>query len=147
MVRTAAQLCLDLLREKGYKITHQRKIIIEEALKPCNICAQSKEIYFQVRKKDPSIGIATVYRTLLIMNNENIKEMLYHNAFVPNDKDKICIQNVCPSCGKITVIDVKEAEDGMKVVLEKAKLDYLSCRIHMVSVCDLCKTNEKNKAC
>lgn len=53
---------LQKLREEGYRITNQRKLIIDTIL--ANDCSCCKEIYYQVHKKDPDIGVATVYRMI-----------------------------------------------------------------------------------
>lgn len=53
---------LQKLREKGYRITNQRRLIIDMIL--ANDCSCCKEIYYQVHKKDPAIGVATVYRMI-----------------------------------------------------------------------------------
>ena len=50
------------LREQGFRITKQRKLIIGAILEhDCSCC---KEIYYQVREKDQTVGIATVYRMI-----------------------------------------------------------------------------------
>ncbi len=53
---------LQQLRNQGYRITNQRKLIIDTMLE--NECSCCKELYYQAHKKDPSIGIATVYRMI-----------------------------------------------------------------------------------
>lgn len=53
---------LQKLREEGYRVTNQRRLIIEALL--ANDCSCCKEIYYQVHKKDPDIGVATVYRMI-----------------------------------------------------------------------------------
>ncbi len=53
---------LQKLRDKGYRITNQRKLIIDTIL--ANDCSCCKEIYYQVHKKDSDIGAATVYRMI-----------------------------------------------------------------------------------
>jgi Fur family ferric uptake transcriptional regulator len=63
-------LIINELRKRGMKITGQRKIIIEMILKSkCSCC---KEIYYQVQMKDSSIGIATVYRMVKILEELGI---------------------------------------------------------------------------
>ncbi len=56
---------LKKLKEQGKRITRQRimllDIILEES---CSCC---KEVYYKAIKLDPSIGIATVYRMLNLM--------------------------------------------------------------------------------
>lgn len=53
---------LSKLRECGLRITNQRQLIIDCILKNEFSCC--KEIYCQVCKIDPTIGIATVYRMI-----------------------------------------------------------------------------------
>lgn len=51
---------LELFRQKGMRVTKQRKLILDIVFEhECTCC---KEIYYQASKKDKSIGIATVYR-------------------------------------------------------------------------------------
>lgn len=51
---------LKALRAQGFRITNQRKIVIDIILeKDCSCC---KEIYYQAVKLDSKIGIATIYR-------------------------------------------------------------------------------------
>ena len=50
------------LREKGFRITKQRELLIDIILEENHSCC--KEIYVLAHKKDPGIGTATVYRTV-----------------------------------------------------------------------------------
>ena len=51
---------LNELKKNGYRITTQRKVLIDIILEDeCSCC---KEIYYKAAKRDPSIGMATVYR-------------------------------------------------------------------------------------
>lgn len=53
---------IEKLREQGFRITKQREILIEIILNEEFGCC--KEVYYLALKKDPGIGIATVYRTM-----------------------------------------------------------------------------------
>ncbi|MCD7725310.1 MAG: transcriptional repressor [Clostridiales bacterium] len=75
------QYIIAKLKERGFRITNQRKLIIDCIL--ANEFSCCKEIYCQVCKIDPSIGIATVYRmvnTLEDIGAINRKNM-YHVCF------------------------------------------------------------------
>ncbi len=63
---------LQRLREEGYRITNQRRLIIETIL--ANDCSCCKEIYYQVHKKDPDIGVATVYRMVKTLEDIGVVE-------------------------------------------------------------------------
>ena len=58
------------LKKRGFKITNQRKLIIEMILK--NKCSSCKEIYYKAVMKDPTIGIATIYRMVRILEEIGI---------------------------------------------------------------------------
>ena len=51
---------LQELRKNGCRITNQRQLLIDIILQ--DECCCCKEIYYQAIKKDPTIGMATVYR-------------------------------------------------------------------------------------
>lgn len=59
------QLVLEELKKRNCRITAQRKLIIDIILE--NKCSCCKEIYYQAIKKDATIGIATVYRVLALL--------------------------------------------------------------------------------
>jgi Fur family ferric uptake transcriptional regulator len=56
------QIIFDKLERAGFRITKQRKLLIDIILS--NEYSSAKEIYHAVNKKDPTIGIATVYRMI-----------------------------------------------------------------------------------
>ena len=56
------EMIIKKLRENGCRITKQREILLDIILQ--EDCACCKEIYYQVREKDQTVGIATVYRMI-----------------------------------------------------------------------------------
>lgn len=53
---------MEQLRNQGFRITRQRKLLIDIILgETCSCC---KEVYVLASKRDPGIGMATVYRTV-----------------------------------------------------------------------------------
>ena len=56
---------MNRLRQAGCRITKQRKIILDIILQEeCTCC---KEIYFLAPKRDPNIGMATIYRMINLL--------------------------------------------------------------------------------
>lgn len=64
------ELVIEKLRSHGCRITNQRRILIDIILE--HDCASCKEIYYLASKKDPSIGIATVYRMMRTLEEYGI---------------------------------------------------------------------------
>ena len=58
--RMQKELVLQRLKEKGCRITKQRKILLDIILQ--EECASCKEIYYKAVSTDSTIGVATVYR-------------------------------------------------------------------------------------
>ena len=56
-----------LLREKGYKITKQRKAVLDIVMEHDGEHLSSQEIYELVKQRCPDVGVATVYRTLPVL--------------------------------------------------------------------------------
>ncbi len=82
------------MRRRGYRITEQRKILVDVILKDqCRCC---KEIYYEAAKKDPSMGIATVYRTVGALQDMGILRRDYSRpvlsgAWECEKKCKVCL--------------------------------------------------------
>ncbi|MDY6325209.1 MAG: transcriptional repressor [Catonella sp.] len=51
-----------LLRKKGYRLTRQRKVIVDVIFS--RKFENCKDIYTEVVSRDSNIGLATVYRTI-----------------------------------------------------------------------------------
>ena len=56
---------MDILRASGCRITHQRETIVRVILTGEH--STTKEIYNVVRKMDPNVGFATVYRMVSLL--------------------------------------------------------------------------------
>ncbi len=55
------------LKKDGYRITSQRKLLVEVILS--NEHSSCKEVYFAARELDDKVGIATVYRTVQLLED------------------------------------------------------------------------------
>ena len=99
----------DALRERGYRITPQRMLILD-VLKDSDRHISAEEIHAQVHDEYPHINISTVYRTLELLTNLGLVtktdlgegRVRYHHA----EKGKHH-HLVCENCG--AVIDVDES--------------------------------------
>ena len=72
---------LQELKNRGKRITKQRKLMVEVIAD--KKVGDFKEIYFEISKKDPGIGQATVYRMLLTL--EEIGAIQRVQGYVVND--------------------------------------------------------------
>ena len=65
MAEMQKELVLQKLREKGCRITKQRRMLLDVILQ--EECASCKEIYYKAKKEDDSIGMATIYRMINLL--------------------------------------------------------------------------------
>ena len=68
---------LEKLAENGFRITPQRKLVIEVILSGEYTCP--KEIHYYASLKDPRIGIATVYRVVQTLEDLGVisRKLMY----------------------------------------------------------------------
>lgn len=59
------QATINRLKKNGYRITNQRKMLLDIII--CNENSSCKEIYFAAKQIDSRVGIATVYRTVQLL--------------------------------------------------------------------------------
>lgn len=103
----------DRLKETGFKITPQRRAIIEILLKHENEHLSSEEIYDLVRVDCPEIGLATVYRTMQLLDEINVISKLNLDdgcvRYELSVDEEDCHHHhhlICSKCNKI--MEVKE---------------------------------------
>lgn len=106
------EVILEKLRQKGCRITKQRKVLIDVILDGgCTCC---KEIYFMAIKKDPNIGMATIYRMVNLL--EEIGALKWRNEYQIFDDQKPVTQCLVElSDASFVELD----QDSFKQVLEK----------------------------
>ncbi len=57
---------ISILRERGHKITPQRKVVLEVISRSCSHLTPAA-VYERARRQQPGIGLVTVYRTLELL--------------------------------------------------------------------------------
>ncbi|MGN0153840.1 MAG: transcriptional repressor [Lachnospiraceae bacterium] len=92
--RTAMQkeVVLDRLRERGCRITKQRKILLDVILE--EKCTSCKEIYYEAATINSSIGTATVYRMINLLEEIGAisRKNIYKISCCMNcEKENACI--------------------------------------------------------
>lgn len=78
---------IERFKKSGKRITRQRQIIFDVILKMEWISC--KEVYYEASRRDPSIGLSTVYRTMRTMEEVGILKCGYRYAAPDEINDKI----------------------------------------------------------
>ena len=66
------ELLKENLKQKGYKLTPQRRGIVDVIIEKEGEHLTAEEIYDEVKKICPDIGLATVYRTVLLLEEVGV---------------------------------------------------------------------------
>lgn len=114
------------LKEKGLKLTTQRRAVLEIMQKHNGQHLTAEEIYSKVKEICPEIGLATVYRTIQLLEEMKLVERLslddgfnrYEIANGNNDHHHHHL--ICEYCGKIIEVE----EDLMDAIEKQIEAQY-----------------------
>lgn len=108
------------LKGKGYKLTPQRRAVLDVIIENEGKHLSPEEIYDIVKENCPDIGLATVYRTLNLLEKigvvckMNFDDGCNRYELVHEEEDHQHHHLICRGCGK-----VEEVEDDLLDVLEE----------------------------
>lgn len=128
---------IQVLRQRGYRITPQREMIIEIiAHSGCHMSAE--EVFEEVRARTRAINVATVYRTLELLVEEGLASradlgggrVVYATA-----KHGPHIHLVCRHCGRVIDVDVERFESLFQHI--ETEYDFV-CSPHHFAIHGLC---------
>lgn len=108
-----------MLKERGFRLTEQRKTIVDVIVNEEYTCC--KEVFIMAHKRDESIGIATVYRMIQVLEEIGAisRKNLTKNA---------CTGRCCDMKGGCTVVTDKskqiflseeDIQEALKYIMEK----------------------------
>jgi len=130
-----------ILAEKEYKLTPQRRIIMETFLEHGERHLSAEDIYSLVKSKHPEIGMATVYRTLDLLAELGVLQKMNfgdgRSRYEFSEQDEHHHHHlICLSCG-----EVLEFADDLLYSLEKAIADATDFKItdHQLKFYGYCK--------
>jgi Fur family peroxide stress response transcriptional regulator len=131
------------LRESGCKVTPQRLAV-------CEIILSSKEhptadqIHEKVKKKHPTMSLATVYQTLHLLSEIGLlQELGFSNSlsrYDPNTSPHINI--VCRKCGKIQDYEAESVRKLWSQIIRELDFEPVGQRIDIYRCCDQCAKAE-----
>ena len=139
----------DILKQGGYKITSQRKIVLETLYNHRKDHLTVDEVYQYVRETNPEVGLATVYRNIQILNRLGIIEKISFD-----DKDiryEIFYEDVpmrhyhliCKQCGKVDELELDFMARYKDLLKAEKDFEALEAQIKIYGLCHECV--EKNR--
>lgn len=139
------------LKKSGYKLTPQRQAIVDTILGSVGKHLTVEEIFDIVKQKRPEIGLATVYRTIMLMHEENLvtrldlKDGTARYELTREDEHHTHHHLVCIKCSQVLefmddLLDPIEEEIG-----KKYNFKVLDHSLKFYGICNECAKEETFK--
>lgn len=138
----------DKLREGGYKMTPQRKIILDVIEQNPGKHLSTEEIYDLVRQTHPEVGLATVYRTLLLFEGMDIIHKLdLDDGFSRyelnrNKTDHRHHHLICTICGTVLEVEEDLLESLEQQILKEHGFIVKDHRLKLYGYCEKCSKSK-----
>lgn len=134
----------EALHDAKYKLTPQREVTLKVLLENESDHLSAEDVFMKVKEKYPEIGLATVYRTLELLNELKILDKINFGDGVSRyDLRKEGAEHfhhhlVCISCGSVEEIEEDLLGDVESIVESDFHFKVTDHRLTFHGVCKSC---------
>ena len=145
---------IEVLKQKGLKVTSQRKLILKVLADAKEEHLTAEEIHELVKKQSKDVGLATVYRTIQLFLELNLIEKLNlddglvrYEISKDNKKQHRHHHLICLECGSVLTFEddlLEPLENKIETTLGFRVIDH---EVKLYGCCKDCmeKQNYKNR--
>ncbi|PPK49614.1 Fur family ferric uptake transcriptional regulator [Clostridium algidicarnis DSM 15099] len=132
------------LKGRGYKLTPQRRAIVDTIIDNEGSHLTVEEIYDEVKKICPEIGLATVYRTIVLLEELGIIYKLDLNdgcsryELVHEDETHRHHHLICNNCGKVIEVQGDLLESLEEKIEKGYKFKIKDHSVKFFGICEEC---------
>ena len=139
------------LKKKGYKLTPQRRAILDIIVDCEGKHLTAEEIYDEVKKTCPEIGLATVYRTIALLeqigfvSRLNLNDGCSRYELIHDDENHMHHHLICNRCNAVIEVEddlLEELEDRISKEYEFKIVDH---SLQFFGVCKQCQNNNNDE--
>ena len=133
------------LKEKGCKLTMQRRSVLDVMMEHDGEHLSTEEIYDQVKRKFPEIGLATVYRTVQLFEEMGIVDRLNLDdgcsRFELAKEGRIHHHHhlICEKCNKVFEVEHDLLDDIEKEIERKYGFKIHDHNVMFYGICKDCE--------
>jgi Fur family ferric uptake transcriptional regulator len=139
----------EFLAQSGLKSTRQRERIAR-AFFAAGAHLSAEELHRQIRRKDPGIGLVTVYRTLRLLRQAGLaREQQFGDAYArfdPNPVDWTHHHLICTRCGRIREFHDADLHALFRKVARTSGFTVTEHKLELYGVCRKCARPERPQA-
>ena len=136
----------DKLKEREYKLTIRRELILKVLLENGDKHLSAEEVYNLVKKKAPDMGLATVYRTLELFHEFEIIHAMdfgdgrkrYEFGWKEGQNHHHHHHLVCTKCGSITEVNEDLLEELESRVNKQHNFIIKDHQLKIFGICKKC---------
>jgi Fur family ferric uptake transcriptional regulator len=138
------------LKKSGFKFTEQRNAVLEVLINYSGQHLSTEEVYNYVKAGHPEIGLATVYRTLLLLEGLN---MVYKLDFddgisryeiTKHNEDHSHHHLICKNCGSIAEVEDDLLDYLEQQILENNRFLVTDHKVKFYGLCENCRKSQEN---
>lgn len=135
----------ELLIKNGYKVTKQREIIFEALKENSGSHLSPEELHDIVIKKDSDIGIATVYRTLQLLDELkvvykiNFNDNRYRYEISSEDETHHHHHLICTNCNKVIEVKRDLLEHAESIISNEYNFQIKDHSLKFYGICSDCQ--------
>jgi Fur family ferric uptake transcriptional regulator len=138
----------DLDEFNRYKLKHgmktsQKRLSIIDYFLAKDRHFSVEELYQEMKKVDPGIGFSTVYRTLKLLADSGIANVVKFGEgnmrFEPSHQAQHHDHLICQDCGRIIEFENDEIEILQREVARKHNFSVASHRLELYGLCRECR--------
>lgn len=132
------------LKSKGYKLTVQRECILNVIIEHQNKHLTVDEIYKYVYDMNKTIGIATVYRTILLFEELGvISKLIFDDRIIRYELSSFDDRHthhhlLCVKCNRILEVEEDLLDELEKKVEGKYEFKILDHNLKILGICSNC---------
>jgi Fur family ferric uptake transcriptional regulator len=134
------------IASRGLKATHQREVIVDAFFAQTGHLSV-EELLHKAKERDPTIGAATVYRTMKILTDAGLAsarhfeggQTRYEAALDRHHHDHL----ICSSCGNIIEFENERIEELQESVAEDHGFLVTHHKLELYGLCRFCRERQE----
>ncbi|MDW7667190.1 MAG: Fur family transcriptional regulator [Bacillota bacterium] len=130
-----------ILSDYGYKLTRQRKVLIDIFIKKRDLFLSVEDIQNEINKNGMNLDLSTIYRNLSVLENSNLICKIQKensNLYKIRTTKKHHHHLICKGCGKAVTFEYCPT-DVFTSIAEKNGYTFTDDKIELYGYCNKCK--------
>lgn len=136
---------------KEHKMTPQRRVVLEALMENTERHLSAEELYALAKDKDPEIGLATIYRTLDLLEELNILHKM--NFGDGRSRYELCHLHsphhhhhlICLNCSQIMEVKDDLLQQLEDLIEKNNHFRIVDHRVQFFGYCASCDNKQENK--